>query len=211
MLPIPQEPSVWVVTISLKWSTQISFSRSPHSVLVWRARMIRPRDRLRSKFSMRIMSSHVRERTMASAEIELRGHIIDSLTLPRVWGAIEDAGAHFQVREMTIGGSENETSYARIEVTAATEERLDELLSELRQLGATAVEERDAATERVVRAGILPDAFYSTTNLPTWVRADGRWLPVDDIEMDVAIVVDRAAGTARGCPMHAVQEGDEVV
>ena len=29
--------------------------------------------------------------------------------------------------------------------------------------------------------------------------------------MDVAIVVDRAAGAARGCPMHAVQVGDEVV
>jgi lysine-ketoglutarate reductase/saccharopine dehydrogenase-like protein (TIGR00300 family) len=148
---------------------------------------------------------------MASAEIELRGHIIDSLTLPRVWGAIEDAGAHFQVREMTIGASENESSYTRIEITAESDEKLEELLSELRQLGATDVEERDAATERVTRAGILPDAFYSTTNLPTLVRVDGRWLEVDDIEMDVAIVVDRAAGTGRGCPMHAVQVGDEVV
>jgi lysine-ketoglutarate reductase/saccharopine dehydrogenase-like protein (TIGR00300 family) len=148
---------------------------------------------------------------MASAEIELRGHIIDSLTLPRVWGAIEDASAHFQVREMTIGASENETSYARIEVTAASEERLQELLSELRQLGATEAEERDAATERVAQAGILPDSFYSTTNLPTQARVDGRWIDVDDIEMDVAIVVSRKAGTARGCPMHAVQVGDEVV
>ena len=148
---------------------------------------------------------------MASAEIELRGHIIDSLTLPRVWGAIEDAGAHFQVREMTIGASENETSYTRIEITAESDEKLEELLNELRQLGATDVEERDAATERVLRAGILPDAFYSTTNLPTYVRVDGRWLEVDNIEMDVAIVVDRAAGAARGCPMHAVQVGDEVV
>jgi lysine-ketoglutarate reductase/saccharopine dehydrogenase-like protein (TIGR00300 family) len=148
---------------------------------------------------------------MASAEIELRGHIIDSLTLPRVWGAIEDAGAHFQVREMTIGASENETSYARIEVTAASDEQLRELLSELRQLGATDAEERDAATEQVTQPGILPDAFYSTTNLPTRVRVDGRWLGVDDIEMDVAIVIDRVAGTARGCPMHAVQVGDEVV
>jgi lysine-ketoglutarate reductase/saccharopine dehydrogenase-like protein (TIGR00300 family) len=148
---------------------------------------------------------------MASAEIELRGHITDSLTLPRVWGAIEDAGAHFQVREMTIGASENETSYARIEITAESDEQLEELLNELRQLGATDVEERDAATERVLRAGILPDAFYSTTNLPTSVHVDGRWLEVEDIEMDVAIVVDRAAETARGCPMHAVQVGDEVV
>ena len=148
---------------------------------------------------------------MASAEIELRGHIIDSLTLPRVWGAIEDAGAHFQVREMTIGASENETSYTRIEITAESDEQLEELLNELRQLGATDVDERDAATERVLRAGILPDAFYSTTNLPTYVRVDGRWLEVEDIEMDVAIVVDRVAGAARGCPMHAVQVGDAVV
>ena len=148
---------------------------------------------------------------MASAEIELRGHIIDSLTLPRVWGAIEDSGAHFQVREMTIGASENETSYTRIEITAESDEQLEELLNELRQLGATDVDERDAATERVLRAGILPDAFYSTTNLPTYVRVDGRWLEVEDIEMDVAIVVDRVAGAARGCPMHAVQVGDAVV
>jgi lysine-ketoglutarate reductase/saccharopine dehydrogenase-like protein (TIGR00300 family) len=148
---------------------------------------------------------------MASAEIELRGHIIDSLTLPRVWGAIEDAGAHFQVREMTIGGSETETSYARIEVIAEDAGRLEDLLGELRQLGATDVEERDAATERVTRAGILPDAFYSTTNLPTKARVNGHWLDVTDIEMDVAIVIDRAQGRARGCPMHAVQVGDEVV
>jgi lysine-ketoglutarate reductase/saccharopine dehydrogenase-like protein (TIGR00300 family) len=148
---------------------------------------------------------------MASAEIELRGHIIDSLTLPRVWGAIEDAGAHFHVHEMRIGASETETSYARIEVSADTPEQLAELLSELRQLGATAVAESDATTEAVTRAGVLPDAFYSTTNLPTQVRVDGRWLTVDDIEMDVAIVVDRVAGVARGCPMHAVQLGDEVV
>ena len=37
------------------------------------------------------------------------------------------------------------------------------------------VEERDAATEPVSHARILPDAFYSTTNLPTQVRVDGRW------------------------------------
>jgi lysine-ketoglutarate reductase/saccharopine dehydrogenase-like protein (TIGR00300 family) len=153
----------------------------------------------------------MKERTMASAEIELRGHIIDSLTLPRVWGAIEDAGAHFQVREMTIGASENESSYTRIEITAESDKKLEELLHELRQLGATDVEERDAATERVLRAGILPDDFYSTTNLPTYVRVDSRWLEVGDIEMDVAIVVDRTVGAARGCPMHAVQVGDEVV
>ena len=148
---------------------------------------------------------------MSATEIELRGHIIDSLILPRVWGAIEDAGARFNVRDMRIGRSETETSYARIEVVARDEQSLAQLLEDLQRLGATLVAERDARTERVTQTGVLPDAFYSTTNLPTRVRVDGSWLDVQGIEMDVAIVIDRAAHVARACPMHAVQLGDEVV
>jgi lysine-ketoglutarate reductase/saccharopine dehydrogenase-like protein (TIGR00300 family) len=148
---------------------------------------------------------------MPSAEIELRGHIIDSYVLPRVWGAIEDAGARFAVREMRVGQSETETSYARIEVLADTQVELDELLGELQRLGATLAGEPDAQTAPVTQPGVLPDDFYSTTNLPTQVRADGRWLNVANIEMDVAVVVDRMAGTARACPMHEARVGDEVV
>ena len=57
---------------------------------------------------------------------------------------------------MTIGASENETSYTRIEISAESDEKLEELLNELRQFGATDVEERDAATERVLRSGNPP-------------------------------------------------------
>jgi lysine-ketoglutarate reductase/saccharopine dehydrogenase-like protein (TIGR00300 family) len=148
---------------------------------------------------------------MASAEIELRGHIIDSLILPRVWGAIEDAGARFQVREMRIGQSVMEQSYARMEVSADTPTALDELMEELLQLGATPAEPHEVRTEAVTRAGVLPDAFYSTTNLPTQVRLSGAWVEVENIEMDVAVVIDREAGRARGCPMHEARVGDEVV
>ncbi len=148
---------------------------------------------------------------MASAEIELRGHIIDSYTLPRVWGAIEDAGARFRVREMRVGQSETETSYARIEVIADGDDQLRELLGELQRLGAELAEERDATTAVVTQAGLLPNDFYSTTNLPTRVRVDGRWLGVENIEMDVAIAVDRAAGRAEARPMHEARVGEEVV
>ncbi len=148
---------------------------------------------------------------MASAVIELRGHIIDSFILPRVWGAIEDAGARFHVREMRVGQSESETSFARIEVVADGEDQLRELLGELQRLGADLAEERDAATATVTQAGVLPDNFYSTTNLPTRVRVDGHWLGVENIEMDVAIAVDRAAGRAETRPMHEARVGDEVV
>ena len=99
---------------------------------------------------------------MASTEIELRGHIIDSLILPRVWGVIEDAGASFRVHEMHIGQSETEPSYARMEVAAGDEARLGELLGELQRLGAQVVGERNARTASVTQAGVLPDDFYST-------------------------------------------------
>ena len=148
---------------------------------------------------------------MASAEIELSGHIIDSYILPRVWGAIEDAGAQFRVREMRVGRDEHETSYARIEVIAAGEQQLAELLGELTRLGAVLADEPDARTAAVTQTGVLPDDFYSTTNLPTFVRAGGAWLPVENIEMDVAVVVDRAAGRALTRPMHEARIGDEVV
>ena len=148
---------------------------------------------------------------MASADIELQGHIIDSLILPRVWGAIEDAGARFKVRDMRVGQSETEPSYARIEVIAETTEQLSELLGELQRLGALLATDRDAATALVTQNGVLPDDFYSTTNLPTQVRIGDRWLPVENIEMDVAIVVDRVAARAASRPMHEVRVGDEVV
>jgi len=148
---------------------------------------------------------------MASSEIELRGHIIDSYVLPRVWGVIEDAGAHFRVLEMRIGQSETEPSYARLEVSADTEDRLNELIAELQKIGALPRVEQDAHLAPVLQDGVLPDDFYSTTNLPTAVLIDGQWVPVEGIEMDVAIVVDHAAHRARGCPMHAVRKGDAVV
>src|SRR5579859_1830823 len=136
---------------------------------------------------------------MPSTQIELHGHIIDSLILPRVYAAIMDAGARHHMREMRVGQSENEPSYARMEVVADSPEALDELVAELTQLGATLVEEHDAQSRRVTQPGVLPDDFYSTTNLPTQVRVDGRWVEVEDIEMDVAVVLDRAAGRARTC------------
>jgi len=148
---------------------------------------------------------------MASTEIELRGHIIDSFILPRVWGAIEEAGAHFHVREMRIGQSETETSYARIEVSAESQQMLDDLIPELQRLGADLVEVQNARTALVTQPGVLPDDFYSTSNLPTEVRVDGEWLPVANIEMDVAIVIDRDAKSAHTTPMHEAQVGDAVV
>ncbi|MBV8981691.1 MAG: TIGR00300 family protein, partial [Acidimicrobiia bacterium] len=58
--------------------------------------------------------------------------------------------------------------------------------------------------------GVLPEGFYSTTNLATEVRLSGHWTNVDNPEMDCAIVVGDD-GWARTAPMHRVRSGDNVV
>lgn len=148
---------------------------------------------------------------MPSERIELSGHIIDSWTLPRTWDIIMDRGGNFVVEEMRVGRRKDEPSYARLKVEAPNDEVLELILSELQQFGAVLLHGKDAQTMAVEQNGVLPAKFYSTTNLPTQVRLRGQWVTVEDIEMDVAVVVDPVKGRAYGKPMHEVQVGDQVV
>jgi lysine-ketoglutarate reductase/saccharopine dehydrogenase-like protein (TIGR00300 family) len=48
----------------------------------------------------------------------------------------------------------------------------------------------DAHFETAPADGVLPDGFFSSTNLPTYVRIDGRWLMPREPRMDSAIILD---------------------
>src|SRR6266540_2570134 len=66
-----------------------------------------------------------------------------------------------------------------------------------------------ATSETLEIDGVLPDGFYSSTNLETDVRVDGRWLRLENPEMDCAIVVED--GGARTVPMSDVAKGEPAV
>ena len=80
---------------------------------------------------------------MFSETIELRGHIIDSLTLPKVLDQIVTRGATFNIVEFKIGQKRVDPSFARIEVMAPTRAELDELIQRLREQGAEVTKLRD--------------------------------------------------------------------
>jgi lysine-ketoglutarate reductase/saccharopine dehydrogenase-like protein (TIGR00300 family) len=143
--------------------------------------------------------------------IEMSGHIIDSWTLPRAWDTIMDRGGNFDVEEMTVGATKDATSYVRLKVSAPNDEILEQIISELQQSGAVLLHADDAHTTMVEQDGVLPEKFYSTTNLPTQVRLNGQWIYVEHIEMDVAVVLDRKNERAYCRPMHDVKIGDEVI
>ncbi|MBV9042621.1 MAG: TIGR00300 family protein [Acidimicrobiia bacterium] len=146
---------------------------------------------------------------MATEVVEVEGHIIDSLILAKVLDAILDAGAEYRIVDVEIGRASTDTSRARIEVQGP-EDVLATLITELQLHGANRVEDADARLEQSELDGVLPEGFYSTTNLATQVRLAGHWTDVENPEMDCAIVV-RDDGPARTAPMHRVRAGDKVV
>ncbi|MFL5577960.1 MAG: hypothetical protein ACJ79S_18555 [Gemmatimonadaceae bacterium] len=57
--------------------------------------------------------------------------------------------------------------------------------------------------------GVLPEEFFSTTNLPTYVRVDGRWRMPREPRMDSALVLD-AGGELWVREGRRVRKGDRV-
>src|SRR6266480_7741022 len=137
---------------------------------------------------------------MVSETIELRGHIIDSLILPKVLDQILTHGANFKIGEIKIGERRADQSFARIEVSAETSEALDELVLRLRQHGAEVLERAEAQLAKAPADGVFPGDFYVTTNQQTFIRFDGKETEVRPAMMDSAIAVDRKKGSARAEP-----------
>ncbi|HTN44190.1 MAG TPA: TIGR00300 family protein [Nitrospiria bacterium] len=148
---------------------------------------------------------------MPSETVELQGHIIDSLTLPKVLDEVMNYGGTFEILDVAIGQRREDSSRARIQVSAPSREVLDRILGRIRQLGAVAVREEEVALVPADRDGAFPENFYCTTNLQTFVRFKGQWLEVARPEMDCGIRVDPGGRTAATIPMHRVENGDRIV
>ncbi|WP_336359907.1 ornithine cyclodeaminase [Haladaptatus sp. ZSTT2] len=146
-----------------------------------------------------------------SSEVELEGHIIDSGMMQACFGIIMDFNGWFNVEEFDIGRQKTDESYARLTVSAETEADLDRILHELHQSGANPSDVRDVELDPAPRDQVVPIGFYSTTNHPTWVRYEGEWLAVEDIEMDCAVVIDTDDNRAYTKVLNAIEEGDLVV
>src|SRR2546428_1552791 len=133
------------------------------------------------------------------------------MMLPQVMDLIMDLGGNFTVEELRVGQHKTDPSICRMEVYAETAELLDRIVQRARALGATAEHEQPVRVDKVAHEGVFPEGFYSTSNLPTEVLVDSRWIPVENIEMDAAIAVDRKAGRAWCIVFQDAKPGMEVV
>ncbi|MCC7085774.1 MAG: TIGR00300 family protein [Pirellulales bacterium] len=157
------------------------------------------------------------DKSVSSAElpyvedVEVRGHIIDSLILPKVLDVITACGGAFRIKKINIGHGRIDPSFALLEVQAGTQSRLDEILAQIADHGAEPTTMHDARLVDADIDGAFPEDFYSTTNQRTEVRLGGHWAAVGDQEMDCGIVVDAEAGKARCIAMTDVRRGMKIV
>ncbi|MFN2421757.1 MAG: TIGR00300 family protein [Gemmatimonadota bacterium] len=146
---------------------------------------------------------------MPTEVVTLEGHIIDSLILPKVLDEIVELGANYEIVDLRIGRSHQDESFAKIRVTAASEGEMAQLLDHLRNHGANPETVEDALLAIADIPGAFPPGFYSTTNLETEVRIEGKWLHVEHCEMDCGVVVDEER--ARTIAMSEVRPGMPIV
>jgi lysine-ketoglutarate reductase/saccharopine dehydrogenase-like protein (TIGR00300 family) len=143
------------------------------------------------------------------SEIEMEGHLIDSLILTKALDKIMDMGGEFEIKSFTVGQRKDEPSHVQLTVVAKDAAHLDSILRELNALGARLVDVEDARLGESPADMVVPRGFYSTTNHPTFVRSSGTWIAVEPSRMDCLIVVKDGMATAT--PINHIKAGDQVV
>ncbi|MBC7882535.1 MAG: TIGR00300 family protein [Anaerolineae bacterium] len=150
---------------------------------------------------------------VSTRTVELQGHLLDTALMTEVIDLVLKGGASFEIQAFEVGLRRQDTSYARLLVTAPTVETLESVLSQLIDRGALLPDDAilDAELQVVTRNGVAPQEFYVTNIYPTEVRIGGQWIAVSKQRMDGVVVVDPLAKTARCTLMRDVQVGDQVV
>ena len=148
---------------------------------------------------------------MFAREIELRGHIIDNLILPKAFDTILELEGDYKVLEFNIGKRKTDTSYAKMLVIGRDQEHLDKILEELQNIGAEIPEIEDVEIKMTEKDKVLPDGFYSTTNHPTYIKYKGQWIKVEKPKMDGVIVVYPNEMRAETKVIREIKKGDLIV
>jgi lysine-ketoglutarate reductase/saccharopine dehydrogenase-like protein (TIGR00300 family) len=144
-------------------------------------------------------------------EIDVKGHLIDSMILTRIFDSIMDMRGDFQVLEFTVGKRKGDPSYARLLVKGKNKDHLENILEHVFREGAQPVTVQEAKLEPAPKDMVMPDDFYSTTNNATQVYLGGQWIDVQNMMMDKCIAVDARRKTAQCKMVRDIVKGDMVV
>lgn len=144
-------------------------------------------------------------------DVEIAGHIIDSLILPKVLDEIAALGGRHHILDINVGERRQDPSFARLTIEADSQELLEKILASIVRHGAVPVHARDCELVAADMDGAFPEGFYSSTNEDTEIRISGHWLPVKRQKMDAGIKVSADRKSAECVLMADVRQGELIV
>ncbi len=148
-----------------------------------------------------------------SRTIQLTGHLLDAGIMNKALDMIVENGGSFKVLNFELGVERQSTSAAQVRVSAPDHDVMEEIMTQLIDLGAVAPPQEvcDINTQTVTQTGVAPDDFYVSTIYPTEVRVNCEWVKVQNQRMDAAIVVHPQNMTAECKLLRDLQVGDHVM
>jgi len=144
-----------------------------------------------------------------SQEVEVSGHLIDSMILTKIFDKIMNRGGEFEILELTVGKKKKDSSYVKLLVTGKNSEHLEEITDDIHREGATPHNEKQVKLKKAIKNMVMPDNFYSTTNNDTWIFHNNSWIQVENQMMDKCIVVKK--NHAFCVPIRDVKKNDLIV
>jgi lysine-ketoglutarate reductase/saccharopine dehydrogenase-like protein (TIGR00300 family) len=141
--------------------------------------------------------------------IEVKGHLIDSLVLTKIFDSVMDLEGKFEVMKISVGKLKTDESYAKLKIIGKNNAHLNEIITALHREGATTKTQKNCKTKTATRNMVFPDNFYSTTNNHTSIYHNKKWINVDNMMMDKCIIVKGNKATC--VPIREVRKGDKVV
>ena len=144
-----------------------------------------------------------------SQEIEVDGHLVDSLILTKIFDKIMNHNGEFEVLDLHVGKKKKDPSHVRLRVTGNSPKHLESILDDIHRDGATVVGREQVVLRKAPKDMTLPVDFYSTTNNETWIFHKNHWILVENQMMDKCIRVQK--NVASCIPIRDIKKGDLVV
>ena len=144
-----------------------------------------------------------------SQEVEVSGHLIDSMILTKIFDKIMNRGGEFEILELTVGKKKTDSSYVKLLVSGKNAKHLEEITDDIHREGAAPHNEKQVKLKKALKDMVLPDNFYSTTNNDTWIFHNNSWIQVENQMMDKCVVVKK--NHAFCVPIRDVKKNDLIV
>jgi lysine-ketoglutarate reductase/saccharopine dehydrogenase-like protein (TIGR00300 family) len=149
---------------------------------------------------------------VVSQTVEAEGHLIDSGNFQSILTSIVEQGSEYEILRFDVGRTNAQGSQLTLQLSADTDEQLQDLLSRLSVFGCFVKDSPDALLRPADMDGAAPVDFYSTTNHRTLIFHGGEWIEVANQRMDAAIVVAEDSQPHVFCrKIRDIRKGEQIV